>query len=408
MTPDKHTLDALRIDRTKASARKAPVGWILLFVIVLGAAAGGYWWLQRPRPTPVRTVVVRAEPAGSKNSPALLNASGYVTARREATISSKITGKVVEVLVEEGMEVETGQELARLDASNVEKNLLLAQAQLESARQAIDETRANLIQAERELRRLERLSREQAASQIELDRAETEYKALQARLERQEADIIVNERQVALWKQELDDTIIRAPFAGVVTSKNAQPGEMISPISAGGGFTRTGICTIVDMSSLEIEVDVNESYINRVHPGQPAEAVLDSYPQWRIPARVIAIIPTADRQKATVRVRVGFAQLDPRILPDMSVKVAFLSSDAGETDQLETAVTIPATAVHKREGRDVVWVVRDGRVERRAITVASTNGDAVAIAAGLAVGERVVVEGGDQLTDGARVTEENS
>ncbi len=202
----------------------------------------------------------------------------------------------------------------------------------------------------------------------------------------------------------MDDTIIRAPFAGVVTSKNAQPGEMISPMSV-GGFTRTGICTIVDMSSLEIEVDVNESYINRVQPGRPVQATLDAYADWRIPAKVIAIIPTADRQKATVKVRIGFDQLDPRILPEMGVKVAF---QAGETDDRKIArntFSIPTSAVQQVNGRDVVWVMRDGRAERRAVTVAHKAADAFTIAAGLNGGERVVTNPVAGLADGSRVTE---
>ncbi|HKS38839.1 MAG TPA: efflux RND transporter periplasmic adaptor subunit, partial [Verrucomicrobiae bacterium] len=196
---------------------------------------------------------------------------------------------------------------------------------------------------------------------------------------------------------------IRAPFAGIVTSKNAQPGEMISPMSAGGGFTRTGICTIVDMSSLEIEVDVNESFINRVGSGQPVEATLDSYPDWRIPAKVIAIIPTADRQKATVKVRVGFEKLDPRMLPDMGVKVAFQST--GEAPAASRNVVVPKTAVRQHDSRAVVWIVRDGRVERRAVTAGPARGDEVTIAAGLSGGDRVVVEGPADLADGTRVTE---
>jgi HlyD family secretion protein len=215
----------------------------------------------------------------------------------------------------------------------------------------------------------------------------------------------VAEREVSLWLQQLDDTIIRAPFAGVVTSKDAQPGEIVSPISAGGGFTRTGICTIVDMSSLEIEVDVSESYINRVQPDQPVEARLDSYPDWAIPAKVIAIIPTADRQKATVKVRVGFEKLDPRILPDMSVKVAFQSTE--ETKEVQRTLSIPAAAVRRMDGREVVFVVNDGRAERRAVTVGDERGDEAIIAAGLSGGERIVVEGPENLADGARVTEAN-
>jgi RND family efflux transporter MFP subunit len=297
--------------------------------------------------------------------------------------------------------------LARLDASNVEKSLRLAEAQLESARKALDETRANLEQAEREFRRTTELAANKIATQSELDRAEAEAKSLKARLAKQAADASVAEQEVAVWRQQLDDTVIRAPFAGIVTSKNAQPGEMISPMSAGGGFTRTGICTIVDMSSLEIEVDVNESYINRVEPGQPVEATLDSYPDWRIPAKVIAIIPTADRQKATVKVRVSFEKLDARVLPDMGVKVAFQSAGGSSAPAAASSrsIMVPKAALRQRDGRDIVWVVRDGRVERRAVTVSTTRGDEVTLAAGLSGGERVVVKGPDDLTDGAKVTE---
>ena len=253
----------------------------------------------------------------------VLNASGYVTARREATVSSKVTGKVMEVLIEEGMKVTNGQVVARLDDSNVKTSLDVAVAQLASAKAALAETEAQLKDADQEFQRTTELAKQHIASQSDLDLAESNAKALQAHLAQQQLDIVVAERQVEMWQQQMDDMIIRAPFDGVITTKDAQPGEMISPVSAGGGFTRTGIGTIVDMNSLEIEIDVNESYINRVEPGQPVEATLDAYPDWKIPCKVIAIIPTADRDKSTVKVRVGFDQLDPRILPDMSVKVAF-------------------------------------------------------------------------------------
>jgi RND family efflux transporter MFP subunit len=404
MSPDKRTLDELRIDR--ATPPPSPSRhWLVVAALLLALAAGGvFWWAKRPRAIVVRTVAVQESPGGGQRT--LLNASGYVTARRIATVSSKVSGKVMEVLVEEGMKVEAGEVLARLDALNVEKSLRLAEAQLESARKAQDETRANLEQAEREFRRATELAAEKIATQSELDRAEAEAKSLKARLSKQAADASVAEQEVAVWRQQLDDTVIRAPFAGIVTSKNAQPGEMISPMSAGGGFTRTGICTIVDMSSLEIEVDVNESYINRVEPGQPVEATLDSYPDWRIPAKVIAIIPTADRQKATVKVRVGFEKLDARVLPDMGVKVAFQS--AGESSALAVAsrsISVPRAALRQRDGRDIVWVVRHGRVERRAVTVGATRGDEVILAAGVSGGERIVVEGPEALADGAKVTE---
>jgi HlyD family secretion protein len=401
MSPDRQTLDDLRIDRTAAPRGKTPVVLIVILLMVLVAAAGAIWWFTRTKAAVVRTVLVQ-QPASGGAERTLLNGSGYVTARREATVSSKVTGKVVEVLAEEGMKVEAGQILARLDSINVEKSLHLAEAHAESARKALDETKANLEQAQRELGRISQLAANNVASKSELDRAESEARVLQARLTRQQADVVVQEREVALWKQQLDDTIIRAPFSGIVTTKNAQPGEMISPMSV-GGFTRTGICTIVDMSSLEIEVDVSESYINRVRPGQPVEATLDSYPEWQIPCKVIAIIPTADRQKSTVKVRVGFDKLDQRILPQMSVKVAFQTAGQGGAAQ---PVTVPKSAVRQQDGRDVVWVARNGIAERRAVTVGTIRGDEIAIAAGLNGGEKVVVAGGDSLSEGVRVREE--
>jgi HlyD family secretion protein len=400
MAPDKQALDELRIDRAKPR-RGVPVALIVVLLFIVAAAAVAFWWFNRPKPAVVRTLIVQQSSSGSDKTS--LNASGYVKARREATVSSKVTGKVVEVLVEEGMKVEAGQILARLDSSNVEKSLHLAEAQAESARKALDETKANLEQAERDFRRWKKLSENQIATPAELDKSEAEVKSLTARLGRQQADVAVAEREVALWQQQVDDTIIRAPFAGIVTTKNAQPGEMISPMSS-GGFTRTGICTLVDMSSLEIEVDVNESFINRVQAGQPVEATLDSYPDWRIPSKVIAIIPTADRNKATVKVRVGFEKLDPRILPDMSVKVVFQTTSEART--APRSLTIPRSAVRQIDGKNVVWIIRDERVERRAITPGEERGETVTVTAGLNGGEKIVVEGADKLTEGSRVTEE--
>ena len=394
------SLDDLRIDRRHfPQSSRAP--WIVVLLLLAAVAGGAFWWTRGPSAIEVKTEAARAAVSGGQKT--LLNASGYVTARRAATVSSKFTGKVLEVMVEEGMKVEAGQVLARLDSSNVEASLHLAQAQLVSAKAMMEETRPNLVFARQELKRAMDLAATKAVSESDLHRRESEFKALEARLERQDAEIAVAKSEIAQWQQQVDDATIRAPFAGVVTSKNAQPGEMISPMSS-GGFTRTGICTIVDMTSLEIDVDVNESFINRIQPGQGVEARLDAYPDSRIPAKVIAIIPTADRQKATVKVRVGFDQLDPRILPDMGVKVAFQSADAAPATTV-SGVLIPKSAVQDTDDRAVVWVMRDGRIERRAITVANTDGNDATIAAGLTAGERVVIDPSVALTDGARVME---
>ena len=407
MSVKKTSLDELRIDRS-GQKRSGSAGWILAGIILAAALlALLLWWLNQPKPLPVKTGVARAN---SVNAPlterTVLNASGYVTARREATVSSKVTGKVVQVLIEEGMRVEEGQVLARLDDVNVKASLALAEAQWLSAKASLEETRVRINEAQINYRRTSDLTKNNISAQAELDRAEAEVNSLKARLQQQEALVTVAERDLAGWQQHLEDTVIRAPFAGVVTSKNAQPGEMISPVSAGGGFTRTGICTIVDMSSLEIEIDVNESYINRVQPGQSVVATLDAYPEWKIPCRVIAIIPTADRQKSTVRVRVGFDALEARILPEMSIKVAF--RDTEKTSGSEPrGVNIPKTAVQKREGRDVVMVIRDGRAERRAVTVSATSADAVYVSAGLADGERVILDWPPGLTDGTPVFDDH-
>ncbi|MDZ4860922.1 MAG: efflux RND transporter periplasmic adaptor subunit [Candidatus Hydrogenedentes bacterium] len=405
MSAAKSSLDELRIDRANAPRRSPVLALTVIALAVLGAGAAAFFYYRSNFASriEVRTAVVTETISGGGGQ-TLLNASGYVTARRKATVSSKVTGKVMEVLVEEGMTVEADQVLSRIDSSNVQRSLDLAKAQVNSAQEALNETRANIDLAERDLQRARELAAEEVVTPEQLDQAVANSNALKARLERQQAEVAVAEREVELWEQQLDDTIIRAPFAGIVTEKNAQPGEMISSMSAGGGFTRTGICTIVDMNSLEIEVDVSESYINRVEPGQQVMATLDSYPDLEFPAKVIAIIPTADRQKATVKVRVGFNELDTRILPDMSVRVAFLSAGEVETVQ-QRSVTVPKSAVQERDGREIVWVVREGRVERRAVNVGATNGDAVTIAAGLSPGDSIVVDAPATLADGDSVTE---
>jgi RND family efflux transporter MFP subunit len=399
MPPDRSKLAELKIDRDAADGRPSRVWAWLLGIAAVAVAVAIWWWLQQPVVAEVITAPTREVRGGGQST--VLNATGYVTARRQATVSSKITGKVVEVLIEEGMAVNEGQILARLDDSNVRASLRLAEAELKAARTAIRETEVLLADAERDLRRARNLARDGVSSQADLDAAQAESDSLAARLDREREDVGVAESQVALWRQQLEDTIIRAPFAGIIVAKNAQPGEMISPVSAGGGFTRTGIGTLVDMDSLEIEVDVNESYINRVTPDQTVVATLDAYPDWEIPCHVIAIIPTADRQRATVQVRVGFDELDPRILPDMGVKVAFQGVESRESRA--SAIVVPAAAVRQRSGQDVVLVVENGRVERRAVTLGAVQGDEAFVETGLTAGEVIVIDGPEDLADGDRV-----
>ncbi|HUS37043.1 MAG TPA: efflux RND transporter periplasmic adaptor subunit, partial [Verrucomicrobiae bacterium] len=351
MGDTKPNLDDLRIERREESSSGSK-GWIVVVLVLVALAAlAGFWWKSNGSVVEVKTVAAKAVSSGGGEGTAAgpaLNASGYVTARRQATVSSKVTGKVVEVLLEEGMRVKEGQIVARLDDSNVKTSLAAAKAQWEATRAAAGETQANLRRAELDFKRTQMLAAEKVATQADLDRAEADEKGLRARLGRQQADVTVADRQVQIWEQQLDDMVIRAPFSGVVTTKDAQPGEMISPISGGGRFTRSGIGTIVDMDSLEFEIDVNESYIGQVKAGQAAEARLDAYPDWRIPAKVIAIIPTADRSKSMFKVRVGFERGDPRVLPEMRVSVAFHGDEpkaTGATGASLRMVALPKTAL---------------------------------------------------------------
>ena len=402
------SLDELRIDRSRdGRSRVAWIVWLLLGLVVLtGAAVAGWRWWEEARIPVVRTVAVR-QTVPADGQPTVLNASGYVTARLQSTVSSKVTGRIVEVLVEEGMAVTEGQVLARLDDTTERSYLALAEAQLGAARGSLAELEVRYAEAQLDLDRQRRLLEQRLIGQAELDAAQAESDSLAARIANQREQVVVAEREIDVRRTALEDTVIRSPFSGVAISKDAQPGEMISPVSAGGGFTRTGVCTIVDMSSLEIEVDVNESYINRVSPRQRVVATLDAYPDWEIPASVITTIPAADRQRATVLVRIAFDELgDPRILPDMGVNVAFLEAGSPPEETVADAVPrlwIPSSALRRDGAMPVVFVARGDTVERRAVTLGLEDGDDVEVLAGVSAGERVVVEGPPVLTEGDRV-----
>ena len=396
-------LEALRIAREPDRPGAARwIVWIGLVLLLGAAGVAGWRWATRERPVEVQVAIVSVRAAGTQA--AVLNASGYVTARRRATVSSKITGKVVEVDVEEGKNVVQGQVLARLDDSTPKAALALAEAQAEAARRGLRENEVRLDQARLAERRAAQLLQDRIVSQSQLDQAKADADSIDAHIAALKEQIRVTERQIEVQQTDLTNYVIRAPFSGVAISKDAQPGEMVSPVSAGGGFTRTGICTIVDMHSLEIEVDVNESYISRVKPGQDVDAVLDAYPDWHIPAHVITLVPTADRQKATVLVRLGFKQLDPRILPDMAIKVTFLR-EAGDTTAAAAQPTalVPRPAIKTIGADNFAFVVRGDVVERRAVRLGGTDGDRVEVLAGLQSGDRVVLSPPPTLADGSKV-----
>ena len=403
-------LGQLKIDRDAPAVEGGtkPVKWLIVIAVVAGLAFVA-WFVMPPAESalPVRTVAA-ATPASTPGGTSVLDATGYVVARRQATVSAKVTGKVDRVLIEEGMEVEEGQLLATLDDSVPRAELELAESRLAAVRAGIAELEAELRQARLDLERTEGLARRNLASRAELDRERLDVDVLVARLQRTREEITVAERTVAVQRQLVEDMKVRAPFSGVVVAKAAQPGEMISPISAGGGFTRTGICTLVDMDSLEVEVDVNEAYINRVQPGQPVTVTLNAYPGDGFPAEVIAIIPTADRTKATVRVRVRLLERDPRVLPDMGVRVAFLEQRApAEEIASPVGVLVPRDALGRDAAGDFVWVVRNGAAHKRPVTVADKQGSRVLVSEGLEGGERVVTPLGEELlavlSEGMRV-----
>ena len=409
MPIDTEALNSLRMDRAgTAVLERRPRRRLLwpavgIAVLLLGGVAL-YW---RSATTP-QVLAVSVQASGGGAQAAVLNASGYVVARRLATVSSKVTGKVVEVLVEEGQSVRKGQLLARLDDGTARAQYDLADSQLQSSQKSLDEVKVRLAEAQRQLQRVESLKAQGLVSEASLDVAQSEAAALRARLVALEGEVAVAASGRRLRTRDLEDLAVRAPFDGVVTSKDAQPGEMISPVSAGGGFTRTGIATVVDMDSREIEVDVNEAFINRVRAGQRTEAVLDAYPGWSIPSHVINIVPTADRQKATVRVRIGFDALDPRILPDMGIKVRFLDEPSGDGKTVSVVARIPSEALARDGEQDIVWAIKGDVLERRAVRLGADQGGLRDVLAGVAAGETLVANPTSALRDGMRVKVQES
>jgi RND family efflux transporter MFP subunit len=404
MSLDQQALETLRKDgEAPASRYQTRTGqrrrrWqIVALVVVLATVVG--LLLGRSKPLEAEVVAVAGPVAAGQV--AVLSASGYVVARRLATVSAKVTGRVVEVTFEEGSQVKDGQELARLDDATVRAIYNVALRQRDAARLDLKEVEVRLAQAIRDRDRLLALREQGLVSASALESAQADAMALGARLEASRAALAVAESTVSLRSRDLDDLVVRAPFDGVVISKDAQPGEMVSPISAGGGYTRTGIATIVDMASREIEVDVNEAYINRVQEGQRAQAVLDSYPDWRIPARVLAIVPTADRQKATVRVRIAIDELDLRILPDMGVKVRFF--DDRPANGATAVASLPSGAVLGEAGATYVWRVVDGRAVRTSIVAGEESEGTRQVLEGLAVGDEVIVGPPATIADGTRI-----
>jgi HlyD family secretion protein len=397
MNSTKSLLSDLRIEgKARRTKRSFPIRFVLFLFLV---AAGAFvWWRTQIWAPEVGTAIATVSDTGPKT---VLNASGYVVARRAANCGAKVTGRVVELSFEEGVRVKEGDVLARLDDSDALTSLNLAKAQLAVARSAIEQIKVQSDLAERTLVRETALAQTKVETDLGFDQAKANAAGLRAQLKLQDAQIVSAERQVEVLQAQEDDYTIRAAFSGVVTSKDAQPGEMISPLATPGGFNRTGLCTIVDPDSLEIEVEVNEDHLNKVTPGQPVIATLDAYPNWPIQATVFTIIPTADRNKGTVKVRIKFNSKDPRILNQLEVRVAFL--EPPQKAPRRPGVLIPRLALRDKGADQFVWIVKDGHAQRQTITVADYVGDQVLVSAGLKGGEAVVVDNHADLSEGERI-----
>ena len=408
--PARPDLGSLRIhegQRTKSGSGKRLI-YAAIPVLIFAGIVTAAFALRSQRPA-VEVVAAAKPEAGARQ--ALLNASGYITPRRRATIAAKITGRVTGVFFDEGTRVAEGQLLATLDDLDVKRALDSARADRDTSRAAIADYEVQLKNAQILLHRAEQLQKAGVQTQEALDNAMTAADSLKAKIELAKQQVAAAESRIGVAQQAVDNCTIRAPFAGIVVSKDAQVGEMVSPNSAGGGFTRTGIATIVDMHSNEIEVDVNESYIARVENGQQVTATLDAYPDKPIPAKVRTVIPTADRQKATVKVRITIIDLEKYnfVLPDMGVKVAFLENEqpaaSGKAKEKgpQAVAFIPKSAVRSDSSSSFVFLVRDGKVQRRAVSLGVDRGTDIAVLAGVSPGDTLVVKGPESLHDGERV-----
>jgi RND family efflux transporter MFP subunit len=414
MTDKSELLRQLRIERDERPAGTGSPNskrrwWIAALLGLLIALAVGAFLLLHTTAPAVRAAVAKpaAAGAGGEGAASILDASGYVVARRQATVSAKITGKLDKLFIEEGVHVKQGDVVATLDDRNASATLLQAKAGVTQAESTLSQAKAAAADIAPIYERDRKLAAAGVISETALDQSKANYDAKQTDVAVAQGNLAVRRAALEVAQRDLDDTIVRAPFTGVVTSKNAQPGEIVSPLSAGGGFTRSGICTLVDMDSLEVEVDVSENFISRVQAGEPATLKLNAYPDWSIPAYVIAVVPTADRSKATVKVRVGFKSRDPRILPEMGARVSFLNRpQKGENGAAQAGgVVLPLAAVQpgSNAATGIVYVLHDDTVERREVKLGVRGTDTQTIVAGVSPGEHVAVGDLTKLSDGAHV-----
>jgi RND family efflux transporter MFP subunit len=371
-------------------------------VVVLLAVATGAWALMRDRAVEVRVAV--AEGRGGVKGSAGLTADGYVVARTKASVSSKVPGRLAYLGVEEGDRVREGAVIARLEAAEYEAAVRQTASEMLAADATVIEAAAQLTQAERALERAQRLHADSLIAEQRYEDAVTALATARARLRAAEARREAARQANASTQASLDNTIIRAPFSGTVLRKDAEVGEVVAPAVAGGGLTRGAVVTMADLSTLEVEVDINEAYIGSIRDDQPAEIVLDAYPGVTFSGHVRQIVPTADRQKATVLVRVAIDSDDPRILPEMGARVVFQENVTNESaEPLQPRIYVPSGAVRGEGGEDVVWVMVDGHARRRSIDAGPVMGDAREVRSGLSAGETIILDPPAELADGARV-----
>jgi RND family efflux transporter MFP subunit len=390
MTTTPPDLSSLRIQRNDDAPSGGQRGRVVAAVIVVLALLGaGAWWFAGSHGViQVRSASVTASGGGSASS-AGITANGYVVAFTHASVSAKILGRLATLDVHEGSHVKKGDVIASLDDADY-------RAQVATTRAAAAQVEVQLAQAKRDLARAQQLRQAQLNTQVEIENAETLVKAY-------EAQLATTRAQTELAEATLENARVRAPFDGTVLRKDAEVGEIVAPSSAGGGLTRTAIVTMADLNRLEVEVDVNEAYIAQIHNGQKAFVTLDAYPDTSFNGQVRQVVPTADRQKATVQVKVSILDRDPRILPEMGAKVLFVNETHGTMHVVPRRVMIASDAVVQGPGGARVWVIEDGHVKSRAIEVGDTRDDQIEVRSGLGGGESIVIKPPAGLKDGARV-----
>jgi RND family efflux transporter MFP subunit len=395
-------LGRLRIDRNQpATAERKALRWVALLAVLAAGFVGVIYLALRPGGVDVQ--VARVEVTGGSSGSTGITANGYVVARTRASVSSRISGRLATLTVEEGSRVRRNQVLAQLENADYVAAVAQMVADSQRAEAALAEAQAVRDQTSRDLAR----ARELVAKKLEATRSvedlESQLAAADARIRVQRAQIAAAGAGIAYARANLENTYIRAPFDGTVLRKDAEVGEVVAPVATGGGLTRGAVVTMADLQTLEVEVDVNEAYIAQIRSGQPTRIVLDAYPQASFAGSVRQIVPTADRQKATVQVKVGIADRDPRILPEMGARVEFLGDSVESGEAAPPRIFVPADAVRTDGGASIVWVVRGGKVFRVPIEAGPVSGGQREVRSGLSGGETIVVGPATELEDGGKV-----